>query len=192
MVMSPIHHVFPKPSCKAQWKGEEDKADRGRVGKTTSGNGQAWSSASPRGQWRTGKNGKAGCKTICGAPTTLAVKALMMLMIMMMKAAGERGDRSSQHVMLYYKAFLVLAPFISSVQIHCAHMWGEVQVNKHCIPNLLSINPVLCYCLNCMWNKWSILWLWAMYTHEKESEQCVELKKKKDVPLSVFAPTQAI
>ena len=63
MVMSPIHQVWPKPSCKAQWKGEEDKADRGRGGKTTSGNGQAWSSPSPRGQWRTGKNG-----IICVAP----------------------------------------------------------------------------------------------------------------------------
>ena len=30
-------------------KGGEDKADRGRGGKTTSGNGQAWSSPSPRG-----------------------------------------------------------------------------------------------------------------------------------------------
>ena len=30
--------------------GGEDKADRGRGGKTTSANGQAWSSASPRGQ----------------------------------------------------------------------------------------------------------------------------------------------
>ena len=37
--------------------GEEDKADRGRGGKTTSGNGQAWSSPSPRGWWRTEKNG---------------------------------------------------------------------------------------------------------------------------------------
>ena len=55
--MSPVHQVWPKPSCKAQWKGEEDKADRGRGGKTTSGNGQAWSLPSPRGQWRTGKNG---------------------------------------------------------------------------------------------------------------------------------------
>ena len=45
------------PSCKAQWKGKEDKADRGRVGKT-SRNGQAWSSPSPRGQWRTGKKGE--------------------------------------------------------------------------------------------------------------------------------------
>ena len=58
MGMSPVHQVWPKPSCKEQWKGEEDKADRGRGGKTTSGNGQAWSSAISRGQWRTGKNGE--------------------------------------------------------------------------------------------------------------------------------------
>ena len=47
--------VWPEPSCKAQLKGEEDKADRGRGEKTTSGNGQAWSLAGPRKQWRTGK-----------------------------------------------------------------------------------------------------------------------------------------
>ena len=34
-------------------KGEEDKEDRGRGGKTTLGNGQAWRSPSRRGQWRT-------------------------------------------------------------------------------------------------------------------------------------------
>ena len=56
--MLPVHQVWPKPSCKAQWKGEEDKADRGRGGKTTSGNGQAWSSPSPKGQWSTGNNGR--------------------------------------------------------------------------------------------------------------------------------------
>ena len=61
---------------------EEDKVDKGRGGKTTSGDGQAWSSASPRGQWRTGKNGETGCKIICSAPTTLAVKGLMMIMMM--------------------------------------------------------------------------------------------------------------
>ena len=58
MVMFPVHQVWPKPSCKAQWKGKEDKADKGRGGKTTSRNGQACSSASPGGQWRTGKNGE--------------------------------------------------------------------------------------------------------------------------------------
>ena len=55
--MSPVHQVWPKPSCKAQWNGQEDKADRGRGRKTTSGNGQARSSLSPRGQQRTGKSG---------------------------------------------------------------------------------------------------------------------------------------
>ena len=56
--MFPVHQVWLKSSCKAQWKGEEDKADNNkkRGGKTTSGNGRACSSASPRGQWRTGKN----------------------------------------------------------------------------------------------------------------------------------------
>ena len=51
-----------------------EEADRGRGGKTTSGNGQAWSLPSPRRQWRTGKLEEAGCEIICGAPTTIAVK----------------------------------------------------------------------------------------------------------------------
>ena len=38
-------------------KGEEDKADRGKGGRTTSGNAQAVSSPNRRGQWRAGKNG---------------------------------------------------------------------------------------------------------------------------------------
>ena len=54
---------------------------QGRQRKTTSGNGQAWSSASARGQWRQGNMEKTGCKVICGAPTTLAVKGLMMMMM---------------------------------------------------------------------------------------------------------------
>ena len=47
-----------KPILQGTVKGGEDKADKGRGGKTTSGNGQAWSSASPRGQWKTGENGE--------------------------------------------------------------------------------------------------------------------------------------
>ena len=35
------------------------KRQTGRGGKITSGNGQAWSSPSPRGQWRTGKTGSS-------------------------------------------------------------------------------------------------------------------------------------
>ena len=52
-----VRQVWPKPSCKAQWKGEGDKSNKGRGGKTTSRSGQAWSSPSPRAQWRTGENG---------------------------------------------------------------------------------------------------------------------------------------
>ena len=72
---APLSRIKPYPLVVANWitcrivkhpgssppplkEGEEDKADKGRGGKTTSGNGQAWSSASPRGQWRTGKHGE--------------------------------------------------------------------------------------------------------------------------------------
>ena len=39
----------------------------------------------PEGSGEQGKLEKSGCKIICGAPTTLAVKGLMM--VMMMKAS---------------------------------------------------------------------------------------------------------
>ena len=37
----------------------------------------------PEGGGEQGKMEKTGCKIICGAPTTLAVKGLMMIMMMM-------------------------------------------------------------------------------------------------------------
>ena len=51
MVMSLVQQVWPKPSFKAQWTGEEDKADRGRGGNTTSGNGEAQRAVENRGKW---------------------------------------------------------------------------------------------------------------------------------------------
>ena len=50
----------------------------------TLGNEQAWSSPSPRGQWRTEKMEKTDCKITCGAPTTLSDKGLMIMMMLMM------------------------------------------------------------------------------------------------------------
>ena len=55
---------------------EEDKADKGRGGKTTSGKGVR---QVPEGSEEQGKMEKSGCKIICGAPTTLAVKRLMVV-----------------------------------------------------------------------------------------------------------------
>ena len=56
-------------------KGGRRQGGQGRGGKTTSGNGQAWSSPGPRGHsGEQGKMKETGCKIICGAPTTLALK----------------------------------------------------------------------------------------------------------------------
>ena len=69
------------------------------VGKTTSGNGQAWSSPSHRGQWGTGKIEETSCEIICGAPTTPAVKdddddddCLLPLLSVQSKMVSARPD----------------------------------------------------------------------------------------------------
>ena len=66
--MSPVNHRGLHQGLKR----EEDQADRKRGGNTTLGNVQAWSSQSPRGQWRRQKNGRNWLRSqvICGAPTT--------------------------------------------------------------------------------------------------------------------------
>ena len=46
--------------------------------------------AGSRRQWRTGKNEKTGCEIICGAPTTLAVKGLMMMMMIVFRLVVPR------------------------------------------------------------------------------------------------------
>ena len=75
MVMFHVRQVWPKPSCKAQSKGEEDKAGK-RGGKTTLGNEKGMEFAKSQGavenreKWR-----KLVVKSsICGAPMTPAVK----------------------------------------------------------------------------------------------------------------------
>ena len=54
--------------------GRKDKADRGRGGKTTSGNGLAWSLPNPRGRWRKGKNGGNWLRNHLWCPNENAVK----------------------------------------------------------------------------------------------------------------------
>ena len=76
MVMFPVHLVWPKPSCKAQRKGEGDKADGGGSGMTTSVNGQDRTGVRQvaEGSGEQGKMEETCCEIICGAPTTLAFK----------------------------------------------------------------------------------------------------------------------
>ena len=61
-------------SFKAQIKGEEDKVDRKRGGKRTSGNGPSRVLQVPEGSGEQRKMEKTGCEIICGAPMTLTVK----------------------------------------------------------------------------------------------------------------------
>ena len=78
------YQVWPKPSWKAQWKGEEDKADRGKAEGQHQGMDRPGVRQVPEGSGEQGKMEKIGWKIICGAPTTLAVKGLMMMMMMVM------------------------------------------------------------------------------------------------------------
>ena len=98
--MSPVHRVWPNPSCKAQWRGKKTRQTEEEVGSQNWGNGQVWGSPSPRGQRRTEKMEKTGFEIICGAPTTLAVKGLrrrrrMMMMMMMMMNYFQQADSST-------------------------------------------------------------------------------------------------
>ena len=153
--MSPVHQVWSKTTCKAQWKGREDKADRGRGRTTILGIGQAWSSLSPRGQWRTGENGEKVCKIICGTPKTLAVEGQMMM---------------SVHMVRYD---LSVYPVWCQNTLQCA--WG--QVNFGCVISLIPLRyhtvPVVKWRLNagqvtniqvCVWSGkiWVCVqvWIW--------------------------------
>ena len=83
MVMSPIHQVWPKPSCKAQLKGEEDKADRGKRWEDKhQGMDRPGVCQIPEGSGEQGKMEETGCEIICGAPMTLALQGDMMIKMM--------------------------------------------------------------------------------------------------------------
>ena len=51
-------------------RGRRQGRQKKRGAKTAPGNGQVWSSPSPRGQWRTEKMEEIGCEVNCGDPTT--------------------------------------------------------------------------------------------------------------------------
>ena len=55
-------------------RGKKTRQTKEEVGKQTSGNGEAWSSAIPEGSGEQGKREETGCEIICGALTTLAIK----------------------------------------------------------------------------------------------------------------------
>ena len=91
------HHLTIIKRCKLKWdghvshssglaktilqgtvKGGRRQSKQKKRWETTSGNGQAWSWPSPRGQWKSEKNGGNGCEVISCA-NTLAVNGYVKL-----------------------------------------------------------------------------------------------------------------
>ena len=62
-------------------KGVEDKRTKEEVGRQHQGMDRPGVRQVPEGSGEQGKLEKTGCKIICGAQTTLAVKGLMMMMM---------------------------------------------------------------------------------------------------------------
>ena len=82
MVMFPVHQVWPKPSCKASERGKKTRQREEEVGRQHQRMDRPRVRQVPEGSGEQGKMEKTGCKIICGAPATLAVKGLMMMMMM--------------------------------------------------------------------------------------------------------------
>ena len=74
MDMSPIHQVWPKPSCKAQWKWEETKQMEKEVGRQEQGMDRPGVRQVPEGRGEQRKMEETGCEVICGTSITPAVK----------------------------------------------------------------------------------------------------------------------
>ena len=77
MVMSPVHQVWPKPSCKAQRKGEKTRQTEEKVVRQHQGMDRPGVRQVPEGSGKRGKMEETGCEIIYGAPTTLTVKGYM-------------------------------------------------------------------------------------------------------------------
>ena len=73
--MSPVLHVWPKPSCKGTAKRrKKTRKTEEEVGRQYQGMDRPGVRKVPEGGGEQGKMEEIGCEVICGAPTTLAVK----------------------------------------------------------------------------------------------------------------------
>ena len=82
MDISPVHQVWPKPSCKAPWKGKKTRQAEKEVRRQHYGRDRPWVCQVPEGSGEQSKMKETGCEIICSALMTLMVKGLMMMMMM--------------------------------------------------------------------------------------------------------------
>ena len=79
-------------------RGKKTKQKEEEVGRQHQGMDRSGVRQVPEGSGEQGKMEKTGCKIICGAPTTLAVKELMMMMMTVSPHMGESVWRWSDSV----------------------------------------------------------------------------------------------
>ena len=73
MGMSPVHQDWPKPPCKAQYKGEKTRRTKEKVGRQHQGMDRPGIRQVLEGSGEQGEMEETVCE-ICGAPVTLAIK----------------------------------------------------------------------------------------------------------------------
>ena len=111
--MSPVHQVWPNHLAR-QMKGGRKQ---GRQRKRWEDNYWPGVRQVPEGSGEQGKMEKTGCKIICGAPTTLAVKGLMLLLLLLlMMSCFPTIMTYSMLVPYHYVSYLCSASFIGDVK----------------------------------------------------------------------------
>ena len=80
MVMSPNQQVWQNHLARHNERGKKTRQTEEEVGRQHQGMDRPGVQQVPEGSGEQGKMETTGCKTICVAPTTLAVKGLMMMM----------------------------------------------------------------------------------------------------------------
>ena len=80
MVMFPVHQVWPKHLARHSERGKKIRRTKEEVGRQHQGMDRPGVRQVPEGSGEQGKMEKTGCRIICDAPTTLAVKGLLMMM----------------------------------------------------------------------------------------------------------------
>ena len=81
MDMSPIHWSGQNHLARLRERGKKTTQTEGEVGRQHQGMDRPGVHQVSDGSGEQGKMEKTGCEIICGAPTTLAVKELMMMMM---------------------------------------------------------------------------------------------------------------
>ena len=118
--MFPVHQVWPKPFCKGTVKGGRRQGrQKEEVGRQHQGMDRPGIWQVPEDSWEQGKIEKTGCKIICGAPTTLAVKGLMMMMMRLGVLVDMHGN---------VHTFSLAALLIQSIYLRADSLIGQFEV----------------------------------------------------------------